>query len=153
LAEAVQLIRQLWTGESVTHRGPHFTVENARIYTRPSGDIPVPISAFGEQALALAAEHGDGWVTTGPDPDMLRQYRDAGGAGAADGALTACRGVDGGSARKLAHELWSTGGVSGQHDQELPRPVHGEQAASIVTEQDGNEARPCGPDPEPYVEA
>src|SRR5690606_12864079 len=54
LAEAVQLIRQLWTGESVTHRGPHFTVENARIYTRPSGDIPVPISAFGEQALALA---------------------------------------------------------------------------------------------------
>src|SRR3990170_8711124 len=29
LAEAIDVIRQLWTGEEVTFRGDHFTVENA----------------------------------------------------------------------------------------------------------------------------
>ena len=33
LAEAIEVIRPLWTGEQVTHRGEHYTVENARIYT------------------------------------------------------------------------------------------------------------------------
>src|SRR5690606_28943638 len=32
LEEAVEVIRELWTGESVTHRGRHYTVENARLY-------------------------------------------------------------------------------------------------------------------------
>ncbi len=72
LAEAIELIRRLWTGEQVTHRGEHYTVENARIYTPPSSEIPIVVSAFGPVALAVAAEHGDGWMTTGPDADMLR---------------------------------------------------------------------------------
>ena len=55
LAEAIEVIRALWTGHSVTHRGEHYTVENARIYTVPAGAIPVLVSAFGEQALTLAA--------------------------------------------------------------------------------------------------
>ena len=57
LAEAVEVIRELWTGEQVTHRGEHYTVENARIYTTPSGEIPLVVSAFGPQAVQLAAEH------------------------------------------------------------------------------------------------
>ena len=35
LEEAVEVMRALWTGEFTYHRGPHYTVENARIYTRP----------------------------------------------------------------------------------------------------------------------
>src|SRR4051812_17874753 len=34
LEEAVEIIRALWTGEVVSHRGPHYTVDTARIYTR-----------------------------------------------------------------------------------------------------------------------
>src|SRR3954466_12387799 len=32
LAEAVEIIRQLWTGGTVTYRGKHFDVESARIW-------------------------------------------------------------------------------------------------------------------------
>src|SRR5829696_5021892 len=35
LEEAVEVMRALWTGEVVSHRGKHYTVEHARIYTLP----------------------------------------------------------------------------------------------------------------------
>ena len=35
LAEAVEVIRGLWAGEVFSHHGRHYTVENARLYTRP----------------------------------------------------------------------------------------------------------------------
>jgi G6PDH family F420-dependent oxidoreductase len=35
LEEAVDVMRQLWKGEFTYHRGKHYTVENARIYTLP----------------------------------------------------------------------------------------------------------------------
>src|ERR1041384_547877 len=35
LEEAVQVIRQLWQGEVVSHFGDYYTVENARLYTLP----------------------------------------------------------------------------------------------------------------------
>jgi G6PDH family F420-dependent oxidoreductase len=152
LSEAIELIRRLWTGEQVTHRGRHYTVENARIYTRPSGDIPVVISAFGPEALRVAAEHGDGWMTTHPAGDMLEAYREAGGAGPAYGSFKVCWGEDEASARKLVHELWPTSGIPGQLHQDLPTPAHFEQAASRVTVEEATQGTPCGPDPEPYVE-
>jgi G6PDH family F420-dependent oxidoreductase len=153
LAEAVDVIRKLWTGESVTHRGEHYTVENARIYTTPDGEIPVIVSAFGPEALTLAAEIGDGWMTTSAKSEMLTQYRQAGGRGPAMGSLKACWGEDEAAARALVHELWPTSGVPGQLHQDLPTPSHFEQAASIVTEEAATEGTPCGPDPERYVAA
>ncbi|HEX6568172.1 MAG TPA: TIGR03557 family F420-dependent LLM class oxidoreductase [Acidimicrobiales bacterium] len=153
LAEAIDVIRKLWTGDVVTHRGEHYTVENARIYTRPDGEVPVLVSAFGPAALAVAVERGDGWVTTGPDAALLERYRSAGGRGPACGALKVCWGGDEAAARELAHEIWPTSGVPGQLHQDLPTPAHFEQAASTVTEEQATEGTPCGPDPERYVEA
>jgi G6PDH family F420-dependent oxidoreductase len=153
LAEAIEVIRKLWTGDQVTHRGEHYTVENARIYTRPSGDVPVVVSAFGPEALQVAAEHGDGWMTTGPDGEMLRDYRKASGKGNAYGALKVCWGEDEDKARRLAHELWPTSGVPGQLSQDLPTPAHFEQAASNVTVEQATSGTPCGPDPQVYVDA
>ena len=99
MARMRELIRELWTGEQVTHRGEHYTVENARIYTTPSGEIPIVISAFGPQALRLAPEPGDGRMTTGPAADMLAGYPAAGGPGKAYRAVTAGRGAGRGPGR------------------------------------------------------
>jgi G6PDH family F420-dependent oxidoreductase len=41
LEEAVEVIRLLWKGGSHDHRGRHYTVENARLYSLP--DEPPPI--------------------------------------------------------------------------------------------------------------
>jgi G6PDH family F420-dependent oxidoreductase len=128
-------------------------VENARIYTTPDGSIPVIVSAFGPKAIDVAAQIGDGWVTTGPDADLHDRYRRAGGSGPAMGALKVCWAEDEGDARKLAYELWPTSGIPGQLSQDLPTPAHFEQAASLVSEEAANEGHPCGPDPDAYVAA
>jgi G6PDH family F420-dependent oxidoreductase len=153
LAEAIEVIRSLWTGKTVTHRGEHYTVEHARIYTAPDDTIPVLVSAFGPKALEVAARIGDGWMTTHPDAEMAERYQESGGTGPALGALKVCWGPDEADARKLAYELWPTSGIPGQLSQDLPTSAHFEQAASIVTEEAATEGVPYGPDPERYVEA
>src|SRR3954464_9340758 len=54
LEEAVEVIRELWTGEQVEHYGAHYAVENARIYTRPDEPPPILVSGFGSKSVELA---------------------------------------------------------------------------------------------------
>ena len=86
LEEAIQVMRRLFTGEEVDHHGPHYTVENARLYTVPDEPVPIDISGFGPQATALAARVGDGYITMGPDEDLTTRFRkDGGGSGLVSG--------------------------------------------------------------------
>lgn len=153
LEEAVEVMRKLWAGGMVSHYGKHYTVENAKIYSRPERPPEVQISAFGPKALKLAASIGDGYVTTSPDGDSIEHYRNAGGKGPTVAAVKVCWGKDEASARRLAHELWATTGVPGELNQELPMPGHFEQAASTVTEEMVAESISCGPDPEVHRQA
>ena len=66
LEEAIEVMRLLWTGEEVSHRGRHYTVENARLYTVPAAPPPVVMSAFGPKATDVAARVADGFVSTSP---------------------------------------------------------------------------------------
>lgn len=82
LEEAVDVIRKLWTGEDVTHRGKHYTVENARIWTLPETPPRIAISGFGPKATDLAARIGDAYVTTKPDQELLKRFRSNAKSGA-----------------------------------------------------------------------
>jgi G6PDH family F420-dependent oxidoreductase len=146
LEEAVDVIRRLWTGEEVSHRGRYYTVENARLYSKPETPPPVIVSAFGPQATDLAARIGDGYANTSPDGDLLGRYRDKGGKGPAMAGVKVCWGKDEEACRKLAHELWRSSGVPGQLSQDLPTPSHFEQAAELVTPEQIADKIPCGPD-------
>ena len=64
-------MRELWRGGLVTHRGKHFTVENARLYTLPDEPFDVFVAAGGPEAAELAAQVGDGIISTAPDPELL----------------------------------------------------------------------------------
>lgn len=55
LEEAVALMRRLFTGELVTHRGAHYRLDTARLYTRPDEPPPIFMSGFGDRAARLAA--------------------------------------------------------------------------------------------------
>ena len=76
LEEAVGLIRDLFSGDQVNHRGHYFTAETARLYSvsdQQFGDFgtpPIYISGFGLQSALLAARIADGYMTVAPDPDM-----------------------------------------------------------------------------------
>jgi G6PDH family F420-dependent oxidoreductase len=152
LEEAIALIRQLWTGESVTHRGRHYTVENARVFDRPDGSIPVLVSAFGEQSAQLAARCGDGLWTTGASPEVLETFERNGGSGPRWSQVSLCWAADRDDAVETVHRVWPTAMVPGQLSQDLPTVAHFETAVSIVTPEMIADAMPCGPDPEPVLE-
>ncbi len=152
LEEAIELMRGLWQGGNVTHHGKHYTVENARIYSRPETPPPVMVSAFGPQATEMAARAGDGLVTTQPSAEMVQHYRQNGGKGPIIGAVKVCWDSDESQAIKLAHELWPTECLPGQLNQELATPTYFEQATTIVTEEMVAGEIPCGPDPQRHLE-
>jgi G6PDH family F420-dependent oxidoreductase len=151
LEEAVEVLRLMWQGGSQSHHGRHYTVEQARIYSLPDEPPPVYVSGFGPKAIELAGRIGDGYVTTKPDPDMLRQYREAGGKGPAVAGAKLCWGADEEEARALAHRLWANSGLPGELAQVLPTPAHFEQASTLVAPEDL--AFPCGPDADAHAEA
>jgi coenzyme F420-dependent glucose-6-phosphate dehydrogenase len=153
LEEAVAVVRELWRGEEVTHRGTHYTVENARVYDPPAAPPPIIVSAFGPSAARVAGRIGDGLWTSGTSPEIVQQWRDSGGSGPVYAQLTLCWAADRADAVKTAHRIWPTSGVPGQLSQDLPTPAHFEQASSAVTEEQIAESMACGPDPEPVVGA
>jgi G6PDH family F420-dependent oxidoreductase len=133
LEEAVEIMRALWSGDSVSHRGPHYTVENARIFTRPDPPPPIFVSGFGPKAIDLAARIGDGFVTTTPDPDAIRRFRQGGRKPVQAGAKV-CYAPTKQDAVETAHRIWPNDHLPGELAQVLPTPEHFEQACELVTE-------------------
>lgn len=152
LEEAVEVMRELWTGRLTTHQGEYYLVDNARLYTVPHEPPEVHVSAFGPDALSLAATIGDGLITMMPDADFLAQYDKQGGRGPKSAGMKGCWAADEASARRTAMR-WATEALPGQLGQELPLPSHFEQATELVTEDMVAESVPLGPDPEPWVAA
>jgi coenzyme F420-dependent glucose-6-phosphate dehydrogenase len=152
LEEAVEIIRTLWQGDTLTYRGEYYTVENARIYTLPEQLPPILMAASGPRAAECAGRIADGLITTTPDAELLKQFEAAGGNGKSSyGQLTVCWAQDEASARRIAYKYWPTAAVKGELTQELATPTHFEQAAKMVREADVAEAIICGPDPERHI--
>jgi G6PDH family F420-dependent oxidoreductase len=152
LEEAIGVIRQLWQGGYQTHRGKHYRVENARIYSLPEELPPIAVAAAGSNAAELAAQAGDALISTSPDAELVDTYRNAGGNGPRYGQLTVCFARDAREAVKNALEWWPNAALKGELGQELPLPRHFEQAAENVTEEEIAEAVVCGPDVDRYLE-
>jgi G6PDH family F420-dependent oxidoreductase len=151
LEEAITLIRRMWSGETVSFAGQHYRVDHARIYDVPETPIPVVVSAFGERAAGLAAEHGDGLWTTGTG-DTIDLWRAAGGSGPVYSQITFCWADDREKALDIVERMWPNTGVPGQVTQDLATPEHFEMVSSIVGREMLGEQVPCGPDLEPLVE-
>jgi G6PDH family F420-dependent oxidoreductase len=153
LEEAVDVIRRLFTGDQISHRGKYFTVDNARIYTLPPQPVPIYISGFGPRSARLAGRIGDGYQTTMPSRELLSEFHQAGGAGKpAQAGFKVCHAPTTEEGVSTAHRLWPTEHLPGELAQILPTPTHFEQASSLVTASAVAETVPCGADPKPYVE-
>src|SRR3954462_3780070 len=133
LEEAVEVMRRLWQGGQHSHRGRHYTVENARLYDLPESPVPVLVSGFGPKAVALAAEIGDGFVTTSPEQDAIEQYRSGGGKGPVHAGTKVCFMADEREALETVLRVWPNEGLPGELAQVLPTPSPFEQACELVT--------------------
>lgn len=152
LEEAVQVIRELFTGQLITHHGTHYTVDTARLYSVPGSPPPIFMSGFGEKAVQLAARIADGYICVQPNADLVRLYRDSGGGDRpVQGGLKVCWGPDAGTARKTMHRLWRTDQIPGEAVQLLPLPRQFSQLGELISEDDI--AAPCGPGVEDHLSA
>ena len=146
LEEAVALMRELWTGKQVSHRGRHYTVENARIYSLPATPPAVYVSGFGPKAIDLAARIGDGFCLVEPDADSIGRFREGAGSKPVQAGSKVCFGDDEAECRRTAHRLWPNEAMPGELAQILPTPAHFAQTAELVTEEMVAENVACGPD-------
>lgn len=74
LAEAITLIRKLWTGAEVSFKGGYYETRKARLYTRPHQPIPLYVSSLEPGSADFAGQHGDGLITVGgQEPEHYRQ--------------------------------------------------------------------------------
>ncbi len=71
LIEAISVIRQLWTGETVSHHGTFYSVD-AKLFDPPALPIPLFTAANGRRSMRLAGQHGDGLIT---DPLTWKKFR------------------------------------------------------------------------------
>jgi len=151
LEESVEVIRKLWEGGQRSHRGRHYTVENARIYDLPEELPPILVSGFGPKAIKLAARIGDGFATTSPDKDAIDLYRSEGGRGPVHAGTKVCYGPSEEEARATVMRLWPNEALPGELAQVLPTPAHFEQACELVTPD--QLSTPVGPDIDTHVES
>ena len=92
LADAVRVIRGLWTQPRLTYDGVHYRTENAPLEPKPARPIPIWLGTFGRRSLAITGELGDGWIPSldhaGPDriAGRHRQVADAARAAGRDPA-------------------------------------------------------------------
>jgi G6PDH family F420-dependent oxidoreductase len=147
LEEAIEVMRTLWTGETVTHRGQHYTVHSARIFSLPDEPPPIYVSGFGPQATELAARVGDGYMNVQPNKDLVEAYRKAGGSGVVQGGVKICFAATEDEGARTAHRTWGFEGLGGSAAQELPSWLQFEALAEASSPEDIAKKTPCGPDP------
>ena len=150
LEEAVEVIRLLWEGGQRSHRGRHYTVENARIYDLPDEPPPILVSAFGPKATRVAARIGDGFCTVAPDKENISLYRSEGGKGPVHAGVKVCYMDTEEEATRTFMRLWPNDGLPGELAQVLPTPSHFEQASELVTPE--HVQAPLGPDLDRHAE-
>jgi G6PDH family F420-dependent oxidoreductase len=153
LEEAIGVMRRLWEGESVTHRGTFYTVEQARLFTLPTEPPPILVAASGPESAGLAGRAGDGLVGTAPDAKLVAEFEKAGGGRLPRyGQIGVCYARSEKSARKTVLEIWPNTGLSGDLAWEIKTVALFEEAVKRVREEDVEDVV-CGPDLDAYLEA
>jgi len=154
LEEATTIIRELFRGGHVNHRGTHFDVESAKLWDLPDEPPPIGIAVSGERSCAVAGQLGDLVIATEPKARLLEAFDRHGGAGKPRvGQLPVSYGTDDEAAIERAHEQFRWFGSGWKVNAELPHPDSFAAATQYVTPDDVAASIPCGDNPEDFVEA
>jgi G6PDH family F420-dependent oxidoreductase len=154
LAEAVEIIRELWTGSYVSKRGKHFQVDSARIWDLPERAPQLGIAVSGERSCRLAGRLGDLVIAVEPDAELLERFDRHGGAGKPRvGQLPVCFDQDRDAAVARAHAQFRWFGGGWKVNAELPGTAAFAAAGASVRPEDVAQAIPCGDDVEQFVQA
>lgn len=153
LAEAIQIIRELWQGQYYSYAGKYFKVEEAKIYSLPNHQPPIIVSGIGPESVSLAAALGDGLVSLAPNKALIDRYHDlSGGQEPAYGQIHVCHAPSEEAAKQTAFKYWPNAGISGQLASELRLPAYFEQAAEMLDANEATKQIVLGPNPKHYLD-
>ena len=144
--EAVELIKKLFTGKDVKHRGAYYRMETVRLWTMPDSPPPIYIATAGPLTAKRAGQLTDGIITPGAPEDKCNRLLDRFDAGAREA------GRDPGSQVKIlqlhlswaptdaealanAVKEWPNGGMKFPK-QDIRSPFDFEQMARLVRPED-----------------
>jgi G6PDH family F420-dependent oxidoreductase len=159
LREAVEIIRELSTGELTDYRGDYFEVDSARLWDVPDDGLQLGLAVAGDRAIESFAALGDHLIGVEPDAGLIEKWNAVDGApqigsGArAIGQIPICWDPDEETAVKKAHEQFRWFGGGWQVNADLPTPAGFAGATQFVRPEDVAESIPCGPDLDKIVEA
>ena len=85
VAEAVQVMRRLWAGDTSSFAGAHYRLDRPDGFLRPEPPPPVIVGGFGPRMAAIAGRHADGFNTQAAHPQLAELVRVAREAHAAAG--------------------------------------------------------------------
>lgn len=136
LRECIDIMRALWAGETVTHRGL-VRVEEARLHTLPETPPPVFGAALSEETAEWLGGWADGLITATAEPEKLKRIMDAFRRGGGVGKPLALQ-------VKLSYAKTDADALAGAHEQwrsvvfdsavlaELRMPAEFDAAARLV---------------------
>ena len=72
--EAIEVISKLFTGQVVRHDGKYFTLERAKLYTRPPDDqrVPIYVATAGPVNAKKTGKFADGLITVGAADEKMQ---------------------------------------------------------------------------------
>ena len=159
LREAIEVIRELHTGELVDHRGEYFQVDSARIWDLPEQPVEIGVAVGGDRAVDTLAPLGDHLIATEPDGGLIESWNGTDGApkigkrARAIGQIPICWDPDKDRAVERAHDQfrWFAGGWAVNSD--LPTTAGFAGATQYVRPEDVAESIVCGNGLDEIVEA
>jgi G6PDH family F420-dependent oxidoreductase len=159
LREAIEIIRELHTGELVDYRGEFFQVDSARIWDLPDEPVEIGVAVGGDRAIEHLAPLADHLIATEPDAELVKDWNAVEGAptigrqARAIGQIPISWDPDRDTAIARAHEQfrWFAGGWSVNAD--LPTTAGFAGATQFVRPEDVADSIPCGPDLDAIVES
>lgn len=152
--EALNIIRPLLDGETLTFSGEYFEVPEAYLWDRPENGVPVGVAVSGPSSADLAGAYADCVVAVQPDPHLLQLFENAGGAGKPRyGQVAICYGPDEAECRQLVLDQFRWVGLGWKVNAELPGPDSFAGATQFMREEDVAQLVPCGPDIDRHVAA
>jgi probable non-F420 flavinoid oxidoreductase len=135
LRECVDVMRALWRGEEVTHRGL-VVVDRARVWSLPDEPPRLVAGAISAETAAWAAEWADGLITVNQPLDALRRvidaYREAGGQGNLHLQVHLSWANDDDTALTVAYDKWRSNCLPTSLAWELELPEQFEAATRHV---------------------
>lgn len=159
LREAIQIIRELFTGEVVDWKGEYFEVDSARLWDLPETPVGIAAAVSGDRSVETFAPIADHLIAVEPNRDLVdawhRERRATGLPGDVRviGQIPICWDPDRDAAVARAHDQfrWFAGGWAVNAD--LPTTAGFAGATQFVRPEDTADSIPCGPDLDAIVEA